>query len=392
MKLKEDCSQMGASRLVSSGRDGTYLPTLDGWRTIAIALVIIAHSSDSIQNALMPDVGNAIFDFLKLFGLVGVQIFFGLSGFLITTRLVADEAQRGSISLKSFYIRRAFRILPASLVFLLAIALLSLSGVIQVSFGRWLSTLLFFANYSTAEGSWYLGHFWSLAVEEHFYFIWPLAFLTLTNNSRRVIFAVAGVLLLALWRAVDFKFQLTGSTPAVFWGRTDIQADSILCGVLVALLYSDPVWKLRLRRLLSIPAVWPVLVLLAFGMATLIALHVLGWKMAFALLTVKAIVIPLIILGTLISSTNFPGRVLESTVFRWVGRISYSLYLWQQLFLVWNEVRVPYLSPLQSLPVNIILAFACASLSLYLIEKPLISVGHRLAKRLAPLPSQISTR
>jgi peptidoglycan/LPS O-acetylase OafA/YrhL len=152
----------------SAVRDGTYLPTLDGWRAIAILLVILAHGSDSIANALR-SIGGGQLDLshLRHIGLFGVQIFFGLSGLLITSRLIADENKHGRISLRSFYIRRAFRILPASLVFLATVGVLALAGILPVSPGRWLSTLLFFANYSTAAGTWYLGHFWSLAVEEH---------------------------------------------------------------------------------------------------------------------------------------------------------------------------------------------------------------------------------
>lgn len=383
-KITTPSPQEPHTQFASVDRNGAYLPTLDGWRTIAISLVLFAHASDSIKNALQPNGLDFIFEHLKHIGLLGVQIFFGLSGFLITTKIIADERLRGHVSLKSFYVRRAFRILPASLVFLLAIAVLSMNGIIQVSIDRWVSTLLFFANYTTAQSSWYLGHFWSLAVEEHFYFLWPLAFIILATNSRRIFFAIWGIILLAFWRAIDFKFQLTGSSPGVFWGRTDIQADYILCGVLIALLYNEPTWKSRLQRFLATPSVWPLLVILVFSIATF---QVPDWKLAFPLLTVKAIAIPLLILGTLTCSSKLPGRVLENVVFRWIGRLSYSLYLWQQLFLVWNESRTPSLSPLQSLPLNLLFAFACAVLSMTLIEKPLISIGHRIAKKIAPVPT-----
>jgi peptidoglycan/LPS O-acetylase OafA/YrhL len=76
------------------------------------------------------------------------------------------------------------------------------------------------------------------------------------------------------------------------------------------------------------------------------------------------------------------GRLLESAVFRWLGRLSYSLYLWQQLFLVWNENRVPGLSLLQIFPYNLLAVFTCATLSMLLIENPLIAIGHRLAGKI----------
>ena len=356
---------------------GNYLPTLDGWRTVAIALVLFAHASESLLNAfpvhLLADLAG-----LKKVGLIGVQLFFGLSGFLITSKLLEEEARHGRISLAAFYIRRSFRILPAALVFLAVAGLLSVAGVLNISPGRWLSTLFFAANYSWAEHSWYVGHFWSLAVEEHFYFLWPAAFLFLRSSRSRLALVVFLALAIAFWRAFDFKFQLTGASPAVFWGRTDIQADGILWGVLIALLYADPVWKERLRRFFAAAASWPVLCLLLLALE---ALPELNWKVSFLLISVKAILMPLLLLGTVIQSSRLPGRILETPAFRWVGRLSYSLYLWQQLFLVWSEDRVPGLAWLQIFPFNLLAVFACASLSLLLVETPLIALGHRIAKR-----------
>ena len=187
MKPNTDCiANASHIKITNPSHYNGYIPTLDGWRTIAILIVIFAHSSDSIKNVFGSIESNYFFEYMKILGLLGVKIFFGLSGFLITTKLISDEFKRGQISLKSFYIRRAFRILPASIVFLLTVAILSLSGIIQISLDRWLSTLFFFANYTSAESTWYLGHFWSLAVEEHFYFLWPLAFIMLATSRQRV--------------------------------------------------------------------------------------------------------------------------------------------------------------------------------------------------------------
>ena len=362
----------------SAVRDGTYLPTLDGWRAIALILVILEHGSDSIANAL--HLMGLYFDLgrLKEVGLLGVHVFFGLSGFLITSRLLADESKYGRISLKIFYTRRAFRILPASLVFLLVIGILAFTGILPITLGRWLSTLFFMANYTTATGSWYLGHFWSLAVEEHFYMIWPAVFFVLGATTRRVKFAVAIALLLAFWRALDFKFHITGATPAVFWGRTDIQVDNILWGVVIALLYGVEVWKVRLNSFLRLPMILPSLIIFTI---TLAVLPRPGWKLEFILLTIKAIVIPLMILCTLINTSNLLSVILEKPIFRLIGRLSYSFYLWQQLFLVWDQSSIPNLHFLQILPFNIIAAFICATLSLRYIEKPLIALGHKIASR-----------
>lgn len=355
-----------------------YLPTLDGWRTVAIGLVLFAHASESMFNAI-PISLLADLAALKKIGLIGVQLFFGLSGFLITTRLLEEETHHGRISLASFYVRRTFRILPASLAFLLAVGLLSAAGILHISLARWFGTLFFAANYSGAEHSWYVGHFWSLAVEEHFYFLWPAAFLFLRGGSRRVTLVVFLALAIAAWRALDFKWQITGASAAMFWGRTDIQADSILWGVLVALLYADPVWKERLRRFFAPAATWPLLFLLLLALEGLPALN---WKADFLLITVKAMLMPLLMLGTVIHGASLPGRILETRLFRRVGRLSFSLYLWQQLFLVWAEDRAPGMGALQTFPLNLVAVFACAMLSMLWIETPFIAIGHKIAKRI----------
>ena len=362
---------------------GHYLPTLDGWRTVAIALVLFAHVSESMLQAIPVDLWVDLAG-LKKVGLIGVQLFFGLSGFLITSKLLEEEARHGQISLASFYIRRSFRILPAALFFLSVVGLLSFAGLLNVSVGRWLSTLFFAANYTGSDHSWYVGHFWSLAVEEHFYFLWPTAFLLLRYSRRRMAWVIGLALLIALWRAVDFKFQITGVSAAVFWGRTDIQADGILWGVLIALLYANPMWKTRLRQLFASPLSWTLLCLL---LMVLEFWPDVNWKLSFMLITVKALLMPLLILGTQMHSERWPGRILETPVFRWVGRLSYSLYLWQQLFLVWSEDRVAVLAWLQSFPVNLLAVFACASFSMLLIETPLIRLGHRLAMNCIPNPT-----
>jgi len=147
----------------------------------------------------------------------------------------------------------------------------------------------------------------------------------------------------------------------------------------MALLYADPTWKTRLRQFFALPLSWPLLCLL---LMVLEFWPDLNWKPSFMLITVKAILMPLLILGTQMCSERWPGRILETPVFRWVGRLSYSLYLWQQLFLVWSEDRVAGLAWLQSFPVNLLAVFACATFSMMLIETPLIGFGHRLAKKM----------
>jgi peptidoglycan/LPS O-acetylase OafA/YrhL len=349
---------------MSRGRS-TYLPTLDGWRALAISLVVFCHLS----------VGIGLGQFREV-GLLGVQIFFGLSGFLITTLLVTEEVRTGSISLSKFYTRRAFRIIPAALVYLIAIGILALLGVVSVTFTRWISTVLLMANNSKAAVSWYVAHFWSLAVEEHFYFIWPAVLILVRSNRRRLQVALTTVLGVALWRGLDFKYEWTWSDPAWFWGRTDIQADNIAMGVVFALAFADEKIGPTLRRFLDRPSTAPAAV--GVFMLTAVLAPYLNWKYNFLLLTVRAVAVPVMILGTMIYSAGIFGRTLELPFIRFIGLVSYSLYLWQQLFLAWEpDARLAFV---QTFPGNLTAAVFCAVLSFYLIERPMIRAGRRFIR------------
>lgn len=354
-----------------------YLPTLDGWRAIAIGLVLLAHSAASID-AAWPHLRVAA---VATTGLLGVQIFFALSGFLITTWLIREEQDSGRISLRAFYTRRVFRIMPAASVMLLVVAISSLTGVFPVTIGRWLSALLFVANLSHATDSWYVGHFWSLAVEEHFYLLWPAIFLLLKSNRRRLAFTVATALLLALWRAIDFKYRLTLTDWPRWWGRTDINADSILWGVSVALIFADGVWRARLLRYLD-TTLAPLALVAIVIVCERLQWPPWNWKLAMAGLTVKAIAFPLLIVWTLNHKTSWWSRLLETAPLRFVGLISYSLYLWQQLFCVEPGSWIPGQHALQSFPANLLGAFGCATLSYLLIERPFIAIGRTFTARM----------
>lgn len=359
-----------------TGRDG-YMATLDGWRGIAILLVIVGHAMDGILGSLTW-VDEAGAGQIRYIGIHGVLIFFGLSGFLITSRLLDEEQRHARVSLWQFYLRRAFRILPATLFFMAVMGWLAVGGVLDISVGRWLGTLLFAANYSTADYSWYLGHFWSLAVEEHFYMFWPLLFLCLPRQ--RLACAVSMACAVAVWRAVDFKYQLSGSTAAVFMGRTDIRADHLLWGCAVALAYARPQWQALWQAVLCLRvARW----LMGGGFLLLLwaGTYPLDWKWKFLLLSLEGMLVPLLILSTYLAHGSHLSRWLESAPMRVLGRLSFSLYLWQQLFFVWADYQVPALAPWQQFPFNVIALGVLSALSFYLVEQPAIALGRKVLAR-----------
>jgi peptidoglycan/LPS O-acetylase OafA/YrhL len=356
---------------VSASRPhSTYLPTLDGWRAVAISLVLLAHTTKT---------GGL--------GVSGVQIFFGLSGFLITSLLLSQEARSGSISLRRFYTRRIYRIVPAAAVFLLTVGILSVLRVISITFGRWISALFFMANYSHAQQSWYVQHFWSLAVEEHFYLIWPAVLLLVRSNRKRLTLATSAAIIVAIWRMLDFKYRWFWPGSTLVWNhRTDIQADNILFGVVFALALADKQIGPKLQSILR-QKITSFLAILVFASTFILAPYV-DWKVAFCLLSVRAISVPVMILSTLHNPQTAFGKALELKAVRFVGLISYSLYLWQELFLAWDPN--PYLTVVQRFPLNLAMTFLFATLSFYMVEMPLIRVGHVLSDRQSRPHSRVS--
>jgi peptidoglycan/LPS O-acetylase OafA/YrhL len=350
-----------------------YLPTLDGWRAMAILGVIICHAADAPLGPAGPH-ANAIGHHLTRLGAYGVDIFFGISGLLICSRLVDELKRNGRISLGGFYIRRACRILPAALVYLVAIGLLAMGGVLPVTHREWLSSLLFWRNYLPAspELYWYTGHFWSLAIEEHFYLLWP-GILVLCGKRGALRLAVMLALGVAAWRSLDFRAHLSaGLFPAVsFYGRTDIRLDGLLWGCAIALLLAQRDWRARLARWLS-PSLW-LIVASAFVICVVV-------QPPLAMLAL-AMLIPLMLAGTMLHPHWRFSGLLESGAPRWIGRMSYSLYLWQQLFLASASLPRPLpFGILQQWPLNVIAVFCCAVASYCLIEKPMIEAGRRLAE------------
>lgn len=328
---------------------------------------MLNHGVDSFQRFAGTD-SHALKAATSL-GSLGVDVFFGISGFLICSRLMEELERRGSISLKGFYIRRALRILPPYFLCLAGIAVLAALGYLQVTRWEWLGALFFFRNYVPAPVSgWFTGHFWSLAVEEHFYLLWPGA-LALWGLARARRYVLIPTLLIAAWRMVEFRLHLGERLiPGLgFFTRTDIRLDTLLWGCWAALLF--PEIRDRVGDWLR-GWVWLALVLVFMLCAIYSPPMALLWQSA---------IIPLLLVGTVLHSREWVGRILESAPLRWIGKLSYSLYLWQQIFLV-DAAQSRNLGIFQNFPVNVLATFACAAASFYLIERPAIRLGHRLAK------------
>jgi peptidoglycan/LPS O-acetylase OafA/YrhL len=364
-------------------KPSTYLPTLDGWRALSITLVVLHHSQ--IQSSI-PILGPLL-QFLAHVGEVGVELFFAISGLLICSRLLDEESRGSQISVKGFYLRRVFRILPAALFYLLVIAILAVLHVIPVFPMDWFASLFFFRNYvmlfeylnhSPLPLHWYTGHFWSLSMEEHFYLVLPAVLVAFKGTRRWVLAGMA--ISVALWRMVlthvihrDYQFNF----------RTDTHVDALLIPALIALTLYPLTRNQAARR--YIPA-W------SFPVFLVTELLLLTIRVP-CFFTLQAIVLPLLILPTALHPNTVQGRILETKPLRWIGWISYSLYLWQQLFFGVNFAgSPPGLALLRKPPINLLALLVCATFSHYVIEKPFIRLGHKLASTSIPRPSHTQAR
>jgi peptidoglycan/LPS O-acetylase OafA/YrhL len=281
---------------------------------------------------------------------------------------------RGSISLTGFYLRRAFRILPAAMSYLVVIGILGLAGLLTVTPWEWWSSALFFRNYLPAlriQRGWggYTIHYWSLAVEEHFYVIWP-SLLVLAGKKRAKYVAAAGAVAIAVWRWWDFRHQwFAQHLPGVsFPSRTDIRLDALLVGCLAALVLEKSEWREWLARNFR-AAFW-------LACVSLYALIQIAFRKHYYSLG-ESTLLSLVVVGTVVRPRGWAGSLLEHRVARWIGRLSYSLYLWQQLFFV-GDLKYP-LRWLQTFPLNVGALVLVAFVSYWFVERPMVRLGHELA-------------
>ena len=308
-----------------------------------------------------------------------MHLFFALSGILICTRLLEEEQIRGRIDIKGFYIRRVCRIQPAAWAYLAFVSALMLFHVIGPEPKGVLYSVLLVRNIlplnHTLE-SWYTAHYWSLSVEEHFYLLLP-GFLLLFRRYRIRMMAAA-VLLLEVWREIVFRH------PRLQFGwllefRTDIAVEGILLAALVAMLLRRSDVLAWVRRWLRPWAAW----LITGALWTAMELHHGRFNHLVLICTY-----PLMIVSTMLHPGSLTGRVLELPPVRFIGRISYSLYLWQMLFITrYIELPAPrsqLLELVQTTGLRYVALLGFSLLSYYLLEKPMMGLGHKLAKPATP--------
>ena len=336
-----------------------YIPLLDGVRAVSIGLVIVSHLVIYNPNSYLA------YKAALASGYTGVSVFFVLSGYLITTLLLREEERSGQICLSSFYLRRMFRILPAAYCFLVVLIALAAMRMVKVPFHDFASSFLYIRNFVGQSHE--TAHLWSLAIEEQFYLLWPLFLLYVAPQHRiRAVAVIIGSI--CAWRSL---LTLTGwASVGALYSRTDLRLDSILMGCLLALLCQDQRIRHAMKNFIS-----PELAILA-GILGLVTWKTLSADMAHGAAldsTLTAGVIALSLYG-LLYSKHPACVVLETKTMAIIGKLSYGIYLWQQLFFgPPNEA----LSAAREFPTNLVLTVAMATISYHLVEKPFLRLRER---------------
>lgn len=351
-----------SSSNVSLNREGR-IKELDGWRAISVLLVIVHHLG-AYRYAPYTAQHHRIARFLSYCGPFGVKVFFVISGFIICRLLILEERRYGAASLKGFYIRRAFRILPPYCLYMATICLLLSLQLIVGSWRVFLTAALFLYDIRPLGiHSWFVGHTWSLAVEEQFYIIFPTLWVLAPRAARRYLFPII-FFALAAWNLGAATFDWNGfTTPTIRAGFVCIS-----CGVVMAIFES---------RARAIARALPAVAMAAIALGLL-------WhpsaNFSVASAFYDSLCTPLGIALLLIFSVEREGlrKFLCWKPVQAVGIASYGIYLWQEMFTAPAREYTARGEPIAwFLPMLLfIVAF-----SWFFIEKPAMRIGRSLSKR-----------
>jgi peptidoglycan/LPS O-acetylase OafA/YrhL len=337
------------------------IPSLDGLRAISVGLVILSHYG---PEEMKGSTWNSYFFFL---GQMGVNMFFVISGFLITFLLCKERAETSTISLKSFYFRRALRIFPAFYVYLAVAGTLTAIGIFHINVDQFILAGSYLWNYYMPQNGSILGHTWSLALEEQFYVFWP-TLLKILRPKHALFMAIGLIVVEPVARVITYMYlpglRESGKISAMFHTRID----TIMFGCLIALVWRHHKFKRFADRYLRAPAFY----ISCFFLLCINPVLNLQFRVAYHAfwLTMEGVALSIALIYLVRRPATLPGRFVNIRLLRYVGVLSYSLYLWQQMFVeAWHDW----------FPLNLLAALCCAVLSFYFVEKPALRLRNALA-------------
>jgi peptidoglycan/LPS O-acetylase OafA/YrhL len=345
-----------------------HVPSLDGLRAISFLLVFVSHAG------------------LKgIPGGFGVTVFFFLSGYLITTLLRMEFAASGRISMRDFYVRRVLRILPPFYVVLALAALASVVGFVSgtLQLEPMLALILHYANYwsiffgtdGQPPGT---GVYWSLAVEEHFYFVFPVVFVLLQRAFKDRGAAQAFVLLGVCAAILAWRYYLVlalNAPEARTFFATDTRVDSILFGCALAVGANPMLDAPRVSREVLLYVLLPAGLFL-IGLTFVLRADSFRETLRYSL---QGIGLSPIFVAAMREPNWGPFKWLNRPLPRRIGLLSYSLYLVHQVFLLAFIDRLPNVHQLVRASLSLVLSFVLAEAIHRIVEKPCARLRRKFA-------------
>jgi peptidoglycan/LPS O-acetylase OafA/YrhL len=352
--------------------DSAVIPSLDGLRAISILIVLASHAG---YGSIVP-------------GGLGVTIFFFLSGYLITTLLMEESERSGRIDIGKFYLRRAFRLFPPLVVTLAIAYSLVMLGLLDggVSWGGVCAQLLYFANYyglfydpgnTTAAGT---GILWSLAVEEHFYMIYPavmVGLLALGLSKRRIVVVLAMTCFAVLaWRM--YLAGLPDFRPERTYYSSDTRVDSIVFGCLLALAANPKYEKPGTSNPFLQPGPAALLATAAIVMMLTIVWRDVYFRETFRY-SLQGLALMPVFYFAIRYAAYFPFTLLNHPWIIKTGVYSYAIYLMHYVVVNVIEKNVPWLASVK--PLLVLVTFAIATLYAAILDVFVDSYFRRLRKK-----------
>lgn len=307
-------------------------------------------------------------------GDAGVHLFFVLSGFLITALLVQEMEATGTLSLRRFYMRRILRIFPLYFLLIALVAAMQIVGNAEVPRRTFLYALTYTFNFMPrAYYAGVLGHTWSLGVEEHYYLVWPFVFAALFLRRRRQLLALAAVVLVLFLYMQGTGLDAFRKTYFVdYWTVT--AGASILIGSIFGIVVSARGTSGWIASGLRSPFALPV--------ALLLYAHTwwggtLPWELGKP---VRAVAVGLLLCYIVAHQRSLVTRALDLAPLRYLGMISYGVYIWQGFFLSTSPGRTPTQTwPPHSQMAGLVLLALVAPLSYHGFEQPILRLKRRFS-------------
>jgi len=347
-----------------------HMDKLDGVRAIAAFLVVFFHFGLPVPAGF------------------GVMAFFVLSGFLITWLMLQEDARSGTVSLRAFYARRALRIFPAFYCYWFLVTGFILITHRQFSWGQAAASFAYVCNYYQGLNGYpssVYSHTWSLGVEEQFYLLFPLLFLLLRKWPRRRV-AVLVAAIIAVWALRIVGTFVLKLPENYIYTAFEMRADHLLIGCLLAILLHSGMAGACWRHLVLYRRTYLVLTMCALA-ASVYAQAAVGIPYRNTVgFIVDPILVAILITLLLASGNRSSVRWMDSRLLRYLGTISYPIYLYQQV-VIWpvrRQLNAYGMPTIVTAIASSVAVIACAAASYHFVEKPFL----RLKGRLSRLPTR----